>query len=298
MSDIEVKNESPKTVALQGEPGTGKSMMTGLTAVHQPVHVLDVDRKIRSAGWAQQRIKDKLLTVYELAEPVDDSNLVARMKQLGAQFAGQGSDKDPKGPTREPKGWIRFAEYVHSLPNSEDFKRCGTFMVDSATMLNEHLKTHLMYLAKRNKFAFDQWNALKIGWIDSVSVLRDLCIEHGKDLVITVHERFASEPGDQTLGMKVEMVPSGEGTMAQQRTYVGMQDIKILASIDGQFGGLLGAQCDEYYHLYVDGSTKDNPKWRCRVWPDGRRDLRTSFKLSKAVWEPNFKKIWSNNDNA
>jgi hypothetical protein len=290
MTDVKTpKNETPRTIILQAQPGDGKSMMIGMTAVNKPIHFIDIDRKIKSAGWAQESLKNGQISVWELAEPIDDSNLISRVRQLGAEFAGTGTGK---GPMVAPKGWTRFAEYIYTLPKDETAMRAGGWAIDSLTLLNEHFKSHLMFLSKRNKFAFDQWNALKIGWLDTISVLRDLARENGKDLYFTVHERNKSEPGDNTLGVKQEMVKFGEET-AMKDVYVGMQDIVVLPSLDGQIAGMLGAHTDEFYHLYVKVSG-EKVEWKCRIHPDGKRSLRTSFVRTQSVWEPDFRKIWGN----
>ena len=274
-----------RTTCLQGEPGSGKSMMACLTAVRKPVHVIDVDRKIASAGWAAAAIASRELTYWEVAEAVDDSNLKGRMISLSVAFA-------TSKPTIEPKGWGALANFGYKLPNDPVSKAAGTWVIDSLTLANEHLKAMIMYHAGRSKFTFDQWNALKIGWMDTLSFLRDVARENDKDLIVTVHERFKEEPGNMTTGAKMEVVTSASGEKSVQKVFVGQQDVKVWASIDGAFGDLIGAQCDEYYYLFVDASNKEKPVWKCRVWPDGRRALRTSFMLDKAEWEPDFRKIW------
>lgn len=284
VSPVQVRRFSPKTVLLQGEPGTGKSRMAGLTAINKPVHFLDIDRKTASAAWATSAIAERRITLWELAEPIDDSNLKSRIKGL-ANMKGK--------VEKEPKGWSAFAEYVYEMPKTEEFKRAGTIVVDSLTLLNEHLKASIMYAAERSKFAFDQWNALKIGWMDTLSVLRDVAKEHGKDLILTVHERVGEIPGPRSLGVTYKNVPSGDGGNSRQREILGTLDLRIWASLDGQAGSLIGAEMDEYYHLYteVDDDTL-KVSWKCRVHPDGRRNLRTSFILDKDVYAPNFNEIW------
>jgi hypothetical protein len=259
--------------------------MAGLTAVNQPVHVLDVDRKIQAAGWAQDALKSGKLTYWEVNEPFDDSNIKGRT-------VGLASSLKTNKPSIEPKGWATLAELIYKLPTDPISKAAGTWVIDSLTLANEHLKALIMYHAGKTKYTFDQWNALKIAWMDTLSVIRDLARENSKDCIVTVHERFKEEPGDKTLGVRMEAVKSGDD-IAMQKTYVGQQDIKVWASIDGAFGDLIGAQMDEYYWLHVDSTNIDKPKWLCRVWPDGRRALRTSFMLNKAEWEPNFQSIWN-----
>src|SRR5882762_11598653 len=96
-------NPSPKTVLLQGEPGTGKSQMGALTAIHKPVHIVDMDRKIQSAAWAQEALKKQELTYWELKEPIDDSNIKARIYSLVTNAK----------PNVQPKDCTRLADYVY-----------------------------------------------------------------------------------------------------------------------------------------------------------------------------------------
>lgn len=271
-----------KTICLQGDPGSGKSQMaaTIIEVSEGPVHFVDVDRKLLSASWAESLIASGKATVWELEEPIDKTNFGAR---IGSLVKGQ-------KPPVMPQGWTKFGEYFNAHDDPA-WKACGACVVDSATLLNEHLKTHIMYLADRSKFQFDQWGALKSGWMDTISALRDLHRAHNKHLIITVHERDKGTIGDRTTGIKTEMVAAASGVSYQQVPQ-GTQDVKVWASIDGAFGDLIGAQMDEYYHLYIDAEDVNKPIWRCRVQPDGKRSLRTSFNVNKAVFEPKFKEIW------
>src|SRR5229473_1068050 len=273
-----------RTTCLQGEPGSGKSRMLALTSVRKPVHVIDVDRKVSQAGWAAPALRAGELTYWEVSEAFDDSNIKSRIAALASSIT-------KNKPSQEPKGWGALAELIYRLPTDPVSKAAGTWAIDSLTLANEHLKTMIMYHAGKSKYTFDQWSALKVGWMDTFSVLRDLAKENDKDLTVTVHERVKEEPGDRTTGVRMEAVQSG-GETVMQKSYVGQQDVKVWASIDGAFGDLIGAQCDEYYWLHVNADNKDKPVWQCRVWPDGRRALRTSFMLDKAEWEPDFRKIW------
>lgn len=271
-----------KTICLQGDPGGGKSKMACETAINKPVHVADIDRKILSAAWAEPLIASGALTVWELEEPIDKTNFGSRIASLV---------KMEKPPVR-PTGWVKFGEYFNAHEDPA-WKAAGTVVIDSLTILNEHLKTFIMYDAGKSKFQFDQWSALKIGWMDTISAIRDLHREHNKDLILTVHERDKGQPGERSTGIKTESTFSPTSGTTYQNVVQGVQDIKVWASIDGAFGDLIGAQTDEYYYLFVE-IDDGKPKWRCRVHPDGKRSLRTSFKCDKDVYDPDFRQIWGN----
>lgn len=283
---MEKHHDNPRTTCLQGEPGAGKSKMAIETCINPPVYCMDIDRKMRSAAWAQKHLASGRLHVWELSEPIDASNMQSRLMGLTKELT-------TKGPTIRPRGFPMWGEQWYRLTDVYREVKFGTVLVDSLTVLNEHMKSMIMYDAGRSKFTFDQWNALKIGWMDSFGVMRDTCIENGWDLIVTVHERIKEEPGDRTTGIKLETnvnIRTGESSI--QKIPQGTQEVKVWASIDGAFGDLIGALCDEYYHLYVDNPDKDNPVWRCRVKPDGRRSLRTSFEVRQSVFDPDFRKIW------
>jgi len=268
-----------KTTCLIGDPGSGKSRMAS-TALRKPVHFYDIDRKLLSAAWAEPLLLSGDITVKELEEPVDASSIGNRLRAMIAK----------KRPPTQPQGWVQFGEYfnAHDDPN---WIAAGTVVVDSLTLLNEHLKTFISYAADKPKFQFDQWNALKSTWMDTMSTLRDLHREQDKDLIVTVHERSKTEPGERVHGAMTERAVGGSGEVSYQTIYQGQMDVEVWASIDGAFGNLIGAQMDEYYRLYVE-MEGDTPIWKCRVQPDGKRNLRTSFNVNKPVFNPDFKEIW------
>lgn len=273
---------SPLTTLLQGEPGCGKSRMACLTAIHKPVYVLDIDRKVASAGWARAALQNEQLFYWELDEPMDEENLKLRVAHLAS--------KENQKASIAPQGWNKFAEKVANLGNDENFMKSNTLNVDSLTLLGEHFKSHLMWLVGKNKYTWDQWNAYKIGWTRTIDALRSVAKKYNKDLIMTVHERTGEAPGDRSTGVAyTTSIKDGEAT--RQREIKGTLDLKIWASIDGSFGALIGAQMDEYYHLYVNASD-EKVEWKCRVWPDGRRPLRTSFMVKQAVFNPDFREIW------
>jgi len=106
------------------------------------------------------------ITFWELSEPLDEENLQARVRQLVS--------RDNQKASRQPLGWDRFCEYVYKMPKNDDAMRAGTWLFDSFTHLGEHFKSHIMWLVGKSKYSWDQWNAYKIGWMDTVSFLRDL----------------------------------------------------------------------------------------------------------------------------
>lgn len=268
---------------LMGPPGSGKTIMIAETAVNRPVHFIDVDRKIMSNARLRPLIDKGDVTVWELRETMDEETLKDRLMQTAKG----------KPVIRQPRGWERFSEYMYKLPTTEEGKRAGTWAIDSWTLLGEHCKSLLMFVAQRNKASWDQWNGYLIMMRDTFSVLRDMSREHGKDIIITVHERSKDVPGERTTGVRETRIATTSGNEGVSKEYLGTKDVKIAASIDGQFGLEIGAHLDEFYALKVevDERTK-KPVWRCRVKPDGVRDLRTSFNVDFDECEPDFGVIW------
>src|SRR5438046_7398057 len=124
----------PRTTCLQGEPGSGKSQMAILTAIHKPVYGMDIDNKMHSAEWAQGAIANGDIIVWEVAEPVDETNLISRLHALTGSLT-------KAGPTVRPKGCVAWAEQFYRLPDICKASPFGTVLVDSATLLNDHIRS-------------------------------------------------------------------------------------------------------------------------------------------------------------
>lgn len=269
-----------RTTLLIGPPGSGKTTMLATTVVNPPCHVIDIDGKIGSMANLHKALDTKALTYWELGETLVEDSLGRRAQQLAAH----------ENPERPPKGWLKFADLVEKLEHDEDSKRAGTWAIDSLTMLGWHLKRKILYDDKKGTAALSpkNWGAYLNMWVETMSILKDLCRVNGKDLICTVHERMSEIPGPNT---KIIKVREGDQTHSE---YVGMLDYKIAASIEGQFGLQMGAFFEEVYGLSVVVDDKGGDvRWVCRVLPDGRRDLRNSFSLTKPEYPPDFRVIWS-----
>ena len=99
--------------ALMGPPGSGKTQMATLTAPRKPVHVVDIDRKIRSLARLQEAIKNGELTFKEIGETLSEDALKGRLDAL---------IEDKKG-LRPPKGWSNFANYIGTFESDEVVKK-------------------------------------------------------------------------------------------------------------------------------------------------------------------------------
>ena len=269
------------TIVLMGAPGSGKSKMACETAVKRPVHVLDIDRKLKGMAWVWPYLKSGDVTSWELAQPLIRGKLGNRVRLLAKN----------ENPDLEPLGWKTLCEYVDNIERKEEFKNCGTLVIDSATTMGDHLARAILFLDDKGTSTLSprNWASYQAAWKEVVTCFRDLCIREDKDLIVTVHERVSEIPGDSTSKVIRRKDPISGIT---EREFIGTMDVKIATAINGQFGIEMPLHFEEVYHLFVEMDKDKNPVWRCRVLPDGRRDLRTSFPVTKAVFSPNFKEIW------
>lgn len=267
-----------KFIALMGSYGTGKSLMAASTAVRRPVHILDIDRKVKAMSLINHLLEKSDVTYKEIGDTVNEGGLLGRLDALSKNEAVK----------RAPLGWTNFAKAVQNFETDEDVKKAGTIVIDTYTQLAVHMKAHMQFLTGKPKLVWDNWSAWKQMWTELTTILIDYCIQADKDLIVNIHERISEKPGEGTTKV---IVSKGEG--GRERTYTGTQDVKIAGSIEGAFGLEFGSFFTDVYHLKVNLDSSKNPVWRCRVLPDGQRDLRCSFDVKGvAEWEPDFRKIW------
>jgi hypothetical protein len=266
------------TCCLISPPGAGKTTMCALTAP-PPVHFLDVDRKVGTMASIVDRLVDGRVTHWPLAETQTEGGLAERVKEL----AIRGNKQVPK----TPQGWVRFAAMVDRLEKDEMSKRASTWVVDSATHLVPHLMNLILhYSGATAGMSPREWGYFLRMWSETITALRDAAIAQGKNLIVTVHEQVSDVP---LPGTRVLHEKNSEGRV--ERVFMGQMGMKIIPSIQGQFGSLMGSYFEEVYALRVD-MVDGHPKWICRVKPDGLRDLRTSFAVAREEFDPDFRKIW------
>jgi len=253
------------------------------TAVRRPIHILDIDNKVRAMATFKPYLDKGEVTVKELGEDIHEDGFAMRVKSLLQ------NDKVAK----PPKGWATIANYVEGLENDPQAKAAGTILWDSFTLTVPHIRAHMNFVGGRNKFVWDDWSAWLQMWTEITDTMCNYAMAYNKDFIITIHERVNERPGERTKGVEVKEMLTVQGVPVKTRTYLGIQDILIAGAIPGQFGLQYAAHFTDVYALKVDVDDEDHPKWRCRVLPDGLRDLRCSFDVKgQAEWDPDFRQIW------
>jgi len=270
------------SIVLMGPGGTGKTTMAVETAVKRPVHVLDLDDKVS----AMERLKPFLkenggdVTYWPLRTPVVSDSLEQRAIQLSKNLK----------PTTQPQGWRNFATMCRELDEKEEAKAAMTVVVDSMTRLSPHLKAFILYNDSVGKSTLSDrdYGSYLTMFQETMTILHDWSQRTGKDLIFTVHERTLEIPRE---GATIIRMKDAAGIM--RREVIGPQEMKIGALLEGQFPLHLPTFVEEVYALRVDmdEATKE-PRWICRVQPDGVRDLRTSHKVTKTEFNPDFREIW------
>lgn len=310
-----------RTCILMGPPGSGKTTMYLKTLPRDayPILVIDADRKLRSMPEGAEAITRGEAFVWELDEPLNEGKLAMRLRALA---------KNEK-PLLPPKGWIKFAQFAEDLekrskPGEELLpqEKARSITIDSATVVGAHAMRAITYEDPKGVATLSprDWAYYLMTWQETMTEFVDFCkkrrcMEQGcvitttsppsiitecpvhhkplydKNLIWCVHQRVGETPLENNKVIKSR----GEGGVVN-REYLGTMQVKIVPSIQGQFGLEMGAYADEVYGLDVVLDKDGKPRWVCRVVPDGRRDLRTSvpgISMSETVeFEPDFRKIW------
>jgi hypothetical protein len=222
--------------------------------------------------------KGRKVTWWELEETIAEEGLYSRATRMSKNLK----------PEKQPQGWLKFSQLVDRLTKDETALKAKTWGIDSLTRVTQHLDRLILYSDDKGTAAFSprEWGVFLKMLQETICVIIDLAKAHDKNIIFTVHERISEVPGPNVKVIK-RVGTGGEST----REYLGALDLKIAASVPGQFGLEFGSYFEEVYGLNVD-VVGSKPKWICRVKPDGKRDLRTSCNVSFDECEPDFSLIW------
>jgi hypothetical protein len=265
------------TVLLMGPPGSGKTTMGALTSPNKPVHIFDLDRKVDVMYGLKIAIAKGDVSYDELKVPLVEEGLAKRVELL--------SKRTPDA--KAPMGWIELDRMLSNIKKNELAQKANTWMFDSWTIASAHLERVVSFHSGKIAFTFTEWGAFLKMNQEAISIIIDEAKSMGKDVIFTVHEREIEVPGPET---KVIYSPGKDGN--KTREYIGSLTLATAASIAGQFGQQIASHFGEVYALRVE--VRNNvPTWICRVKPDGKRPLRTSYPTDKEEFPCDFTEIWS-----
>jgi len=269
-----------RSCILMGPPGSGKTTMYVKTAPRRPILVIDADRKLRSLPFVVPLIEKGDIFCWELDEALVEEKLSLRLKRFVAN----------EKPLKEPKGWLKFAQFAEDLESKPEAKEAGTIVIDSLTLAFAHALRLITYWDDKGSATLSprNWAGYLTMCQETISEFIDYSTRQDKDLIFTVHEKVGEIPTDTGKVIKRK----GDGGIIE-REYIGTMNVKVVPSIMGHFAYELAAYVQEFYALNVVLDKDRKPKWVCRVMPDGSRDLRTSYDTKGEVEvEPDFRKIW------
>ncbi len=266
------------TVLLMGPPGSGKTTMGALTTPAKRVHIFDLDRKIDVMYGLKIAIAKGEVTYDELKVPLVEESLTKRVELLSKRMPD----------AKAPMGWIEFDRMLVGIKKNESAMRAGTWMFDSWTIASAHLARIISFHSGKIAFTISEWGAFLKMNQEAVTIIIDEAKSMGKDVIFTVHEREIEVPGPDT---KVIYSPGKEGSLPTKE-YIGSLTLATGTSVDGQFGRQLPSHFGEVYGLRVD-IRGGQPTWICRVRPDGKRPLRTSYPVAKDEYPCDLADIWS-----
>lgn len=265
------------TVLLMGPAGSGKTTMGALSTSQKPVHIFDLDRKVDVMNGLKIAIVKGDVTYVELKSPLVEEGLAKRVELLAKRTPD----------AKAPMGWIEFDRLLTGAKHDENAKRARTWMFDSWTIASAHLERIISFHSGKIAFTFTEWGAFLKMNQEAITCIIDECKSLGKDVIFTVHEREVEVPGPET---KVIYSPGKEGN--KTREYIGSLSLATAASVAGQFGQQIASHFGEVYALRVD-IVNNKPTWICRVKPDGKRPLRTSYAVDREEFPCDLAEIWS-----
>ena len=242
-----------------GEPGSGKTTVA-LTAP-KPIVVLDIDNKLHKMDSAKPLIKSGDIIQWAIDEPLSMMGLT----RLATSKNEHG--KEPKVIQQQPRGYIKFVEYVDKLVASKgvvDGRKIGTVVLDTYTTLTEHLKRLILACNEKLNMTMPLYGTLLTNYEEiNNTLLRLPC-----NVIFLCHQKVDK---DELTG-KISYRPHIEGQMADK---IG-KDFEEMYYMQKSIIGL-GATAVAKYEMMTVG--------------DGMRSCRTSHALPSLV-EPSLCKIY------
>ena len=238
-----------KTFFLYGAPGSGKTTMA--CTAPKPLLIIDADCKALEMHNLSRDYKfdSDGITIKELDIPFSPGSLKEQL--LGKKSA----------PTTMPMGYLQFVDIISELEDECPYK---TVVIDSLTMLNEHLKRYFLFATKKSQLAFDGWEFTQSAYCDLFKAIKK--IKGVENFILIAHERMVKvKEGEQVVGTVIRPL--------------------IESSMKDKFGIF-------FNEIYYCSCTENNNvlSFKVRTMPDEEHIARTSMPLN-CIEEPDFIKI-------
>jgi archaellum biogenesis ATPase FlaH len=245
-------------IYLYGRAGTGKTTLAcSMTKLGYKVHLIDIDDKAGEMVNIQSLIKSGKVVVDAVKSRLVEQTFEERIKHLTGQT--------PKIylKNKEPKGYLEFCGKITAFEQlmitEEKTAKDTVLVIDSFTILQEHMRRLFLHLNKKDKFTFDEWDMWKTNIEEMITALRRLQ-GYFKHVIVISHEMMDR---DEIIG-KIEIMPMVDGSMKYK----------------------MSNYFSEVYHCYVD-TRGGKANYMVATKPRDRADARTSRDL-KEVEEADF----------
>lgn len=252
----------PFSCLLVGPPGEGKT--TAACTAPGPILVADFDNKLHKMENLRPRLKTKENPNGDIIQVAMDYPLSSiGLRRLATAKHEQGG-KESSAP---PKGYMALVELIEQL-QKDNFTYQGTkiatFVLDSYTTMQEHLKRLLMQANDKMSMTLPLYGVL----LANLEEVNNNLIRFPINIIICAHQR------------------------ADKDELTGKIAYKIFC--EGQMADKIAKDFEEVYYMQkkiVGAGETAVAQYRMMTIGDGMRECRTSRKLGALV-EPDFKKIY------
>ena len=236
-------------IMLYGRPGSGKTTLAcSMTNLGYRIGLVDVDNKANEMENLRARVESKDIIIYPITAKLINQNLEDRLKNM------QKASSNIPIKQEEPQGYLDYCRLITSFEKMMQAGEPAPFDVlvcDCFTRLQEHMRRLIMFLNKREKFTFDEWDMWKTN-IEEFVVAHQRLQGLFKHVILISHEQFER---DELIG-KIEVVPMVDGSMKYKMA--------------GYF--------TEVYHTFVEVKS-NKAEYKVATKPLDRADARTSRNL-------------------
>lgn len=236
-------------ILIYGPGGSGKTTLAAsMTKLGYKVNIMDVDNKSNEMENLSVQIAAGNINVIPVTSKLVSLNLEDRLRAMANASKGVPVKQE------EPEGYLAYCKHITNferlLADGQERKN-EVLVCDSFTRLQEHMRRLIMYLNRREKFTFDEWDTWKTN-IEEFIVAHQRLQGLFKHVIIISHEQFER---DELIG-KISVLPMVDGSMKHKMI--------------GYF--------TEVYHTFVNVKG-DKAEYKVATRSIDRADARTSRKL-------------------